>query len=1275
MTSLLLLFLLGTVSLQTTADTDSAVVRRIADRILENYETGYLSYDARQPYDDPRDVPADDGITLKSSYVNWHYTTGIINSALLEYSALSGDSKYADHTVRHTDYCLQEYTKVRLGNSPSGDWHPFYGLRRFDELDFVGTQGGALIDIEGWYGVTDYEVTIQKAAEHIRHGQARLPDGTLVRTWPEKHTLWADDLNMGLDFMTRYAVHYGDSLMLRDAIRQVDNFNKYLWDSKAGLYWHAWYEETGSVAGWFWGRCNGWIMKATVELLDCLDPESADFKRICGYLQRQIDGLRPLQRRSGMWRNVLNRKSYEESSCTAIFAGAIAHAVRNGWIDRKYADMALKAWDALKRDYIKDGQLNGVCVGTGIMDGPKGYAGRPTKDGDSHGAGLILNAGMEIMALKDYLAGAYAVSLRPTFNSCSVELDSPQPVPGLKLEYRKRGDIRWTVVDPLPYYKNQPGYRGSIFRLDEDTAYECRAVTGNTQRSLTRFRTWKSRVPVARTVVLDPGTVTFPVLIGDKGNPTGWIRYTVPQGTVLENRGDTPTFIIDGAAYVLLDDITMKGPNIHDGAVNVKNSKAVRIRNCEISDWGRIGEMRFDLKGKPAVDGRVINFDGAVKIMEGSSEVVVERCYIHDPAGRSNSWRYSHPAGNEAVILYKPDHSTVLRYNDFVGGGDFHRFNDAVESLGNFDEDGGFNRDADVYGNFLAFCNDDCIELDGGQRNVRCFGNRIEGALVGVSVQGCMQGPSFVYDNLFSGLGDEFDRRSLALKVGSGKHGPEARSWFFDNLTGPQGGGVGHMETLELHESGNVSLADERDFPEQYPVRPCPFVLSRQRFTNPEYEFSVTLKALPELSGSVPFTIRQNDECDWFEVSPSSGVLNAGGELILHVRLLKDRMQSRRFWHGAFLVRTSDGLSRPCTIYKETDFIPPFNAEKPGDTAIYLDAASPDATDGEAQEWSFTVPKTRRYYILLHGSGKPFTEVLASINGSEMQLSRHQTCSSFASWTILAPGGDFNNRIAYYDFEAGKVHTLRLSPGPDPDKRLKPDGIVITDNPEAFEPGYAGKPSLHLAGDSMSCYYPEKVAPQTGWGQCIASALGDANIPVFNHAVGGESTKSFIDSGKWQKLIEGVRPGDIVFIMFGHNDEKASEARHTDPSTTYKENLTRFIDETRAKGARPVLLTSVSRRFFNDDGTPRRTHGDYPQAMRELAAATDTPLIDTEELSYQWLLELGPEGSVPYFVLDKRDPSAMDNTHLTREGAEVIAGMIAGKLNELKIWKIRKHRK
>ena len=206
-----------------------------------------------------------------------------------------------------------------------------------------------------------------------------------------------------------------------------------------------------------------------------------------------------------------------------------------------------------------------------------------------------------------------------------------------------------------------------------------------------------------------------------------------------------------------------------------------------------------------------------------------------------------------------------------------------------------------------------------------------------------------------------------------------------------------------------------------------------------------------------------------------------------------------------------------------------------------------------------------------------------------------------------------------------------------------------------------------LAGDSLVTEYGESSAPQTGWGQCLSAALG-GGVQVSNHAVGGESTKSFIDSGKWGGLINSTLRGDIVMIQFMHNDQKEAETHATDPATTYRENLKKFIKDAKDRGATPVLVTSVLRRYFHSDGDPQRNLGDYPDAMRAVATETDTPIIDCEQWSYEWLKELGPEGSIPYYVIDKRDPTANDNTHFTKEGAEIVAKFIADEIIRLGIW-------
>lgn len=103
--------------------------------------------------------------------------------------------------------------------------------------------------------------------------------------------------------------------------------------------------------------------------------------------------------------------------------------------------------------------------------------------------------------------------------------------------------------------------------------------------------------------------------------------------------------------------------------------------------------------------------------------------------------------------------------------------------------------------------------------------------------------------------------------------------------------------------------------------------------------------------------------------------------------------------------------------------------------------------------------------------------------------------------------------------------------------------------------------------------------PERGWCMVLPGFFSE-DIRIDNHAANGRSSKSFISEGRWAKVISQVKKGDYVFIQFGHNDEKADSARHTDPGTTFDDNLRRFVNETRAKGGIPVLFNSIVRRNF-----------------------------------------------------------------------------------------------
>ncbi|GHB13793.1 MULTISPECIES: rhamnogalacturonan acetylesterase [Streptomyces] len=212
--------------------------------------------------------------------------------------------------------------------------------------------------------------------------------------------------------------------------------------------------------------------------------------------------------------------------------------------------------------------------------------------------------------------------------------------------------------------------------------------------------------------------------------------------------------------------------------------------------------------------------------------------------------------------------------------------------------------------------------------------------------------------------------------------------------------------------------------------------------------------------------------------------------------------------------------------------------------------------------------------------------------------------------------------------------------------------------------GGGGRPrprTLHIAGDSTAAQKYSDAAPETGWGMALPFFLGH-HLSVANHAVNGRSSKSFIDEGRLTALLGGVRPGDLLVIQFGHNDEKTEDpARGTDPYTTYQEYLRQYVEGARGRRAEPVLVTSVERRRFAADGTAKPTHGEYPAAMAALAVEEGVPLLDVQALSLARWQELGPDGTEAYFnwLEPGQSPNypdgKQDNTHFRPAGAVDVA--------------------
>lgn len=386
------------------AQNDLTVIQGIADNVLKESEVGFIGKKTKTYYPVAETIPIDEDVSCKSQYMDWHYSIGVLDMAMLRLGKVSNNSAYSDFVIKQINYCFSNkaFFQSRMSKFPGG---PLSSLLRSNELDDFGAMGAAIIDLNRISPQKKYADFIESAANHITTIQPRLDDGTLVRTWPYKMTLWADDLYMGVSFLSKMGKYSGNNLYFDDAVKQVLNFNKYLWNPQKELFYHAYYADLKCIAGAHWGRCNGWVMLATVHLLDVLPDNYPQKTEIIDLLKRHIMGVARYQDSDGLWHQLLDKyDSYTETSCSSIFVYCIAHSINRGWLDKRYSSMALKGWDALKKQKItSDFTIKDICIGTGIGNDITFYYNRPKKDNDIHGIGLLIDAGLEIIELKQML--------------------------------------------------------------------------------------------------------------------------------------------------------------------------------------------------------------------------------------------------------------------------------------------------------------------------------------------------------------------------------------------------------------------------------------------------------------------------------------------------------------------------------------------------------------------------------------------------------------------------------------------------------------------------------------------------------------------------------------------------------------------------------------------------------------------------------------------------------------------------------------------------------
>lgn len=399
MKSLLYILLIACTSAAFGQDVNTGdVVRRVADNVIKETSFQFVNAKTNEKYNSTKGLASSTDLKVDSKYNKWAYVNGVLTIGMMQTADVLGDKKYSDYSLHNFSFIFDNLSyfetlyKAKTGKVEYGS------VFNITNLDACGAMSAGLFDVDALAHRKDYQAYLERSAAYILTKQMRLPDGTLARPQPRFGTLWADDMFMSIPFLARMGKLTGDSKYFDDAIKQVENFNKYLYDPATGLFFHNYYADDQTNGVGHWGRSNGWIAMAQVELLNNLPANHPKRPELIKLLLRQIVGYARYQDQTGLWHQLLDKPdSYLETSVTAMYTYAVARAVNQGWINEKYIAIAREGWKGLASKVTADGQLQDVCIGTNMDTDIKFYYTRPTELNDTHGLGALLLAGTEML--------------------------------------------------------------------------------------------------------------------------------------------------------------------------------------------------------------------------------------------------------------------------------------------------------------------------------------------------------------------------------------------------------------------------------------------------------------------------------------------------------------------------------------------------------------------------------------------------------------------------------------------------------------------------------------------------------------------------------------------------------------------------------------------------------------------------------------------------------------------------------------------------------------
>ena len=391
-----------------------AVLRRIANRIVQSTPYQFIDPNTQQTYNNLSGVPFSMDMKVKSQYNDWHYTNGLLQMAMMELSDQLNDTQYLRYVQRNMEFVFDtanlSYFRRQYNTCmqrPDGDekarrysWHMFFRMVRLDDC---GVIGASLIDLYRRDKRAAYKDYFDKVAAHLLQREPRLKDGTIARLWPHEMTIWADDLYMSVCFLARMGRLTSDRRYFDDAAKQVIEFTRYLWDAEKQLYYHCYHSDVQQHGVAYWSRANGWVMMAQADLLSVLPATHPQRAALLKIFQQQAAGIVRYQGPSGLWRQLLDKAdAYEEVTGTAMFTYALATGVKQGWLHRDYAYAAEQGWKGILTKISETGDVSGICTGTGIMPSLAFYYNRPVETNTPMGEAPVLRAGIAMIDLPPF---------------------------------------------------------------------------------------------------------------------------------------------------------------------------------------------------------------------------------------------------------------------------------------------------------------------------------------------------------------------------------------------------------------------------------------------------------------------------------------------------------------------------------------------------------------------------------------------------------------------------------------------------------------------------------------------------------------------------------------------------------------------------------------------------------------------------------------------------------------------------------------------------------